>query len=425
MASLSGNRPTDPDRQFLLSLAMIVRDAGSDLARCLASVASCVDEIVVVDTGSHDASREIASAAGARVIKHAWRDDFAEARNVSLAACRGRWILVLDADEALAPQDAIALRQWVAEQDARGEFVGAVVTTRNYQAPGAVRDWQPLPPNDPHALPQEPPASGYVPTRKVRVFPNRPEIRFEGCVHELVDRALLRAGGRLADLDLPVHHFGCLSPAPDKLRRYWKLAQRKTRHDPRDAQAWSELADCCQNLGDREGCLAALDQAIRLQPQNAAHRLKAGLLLYEAGSCNAASAQLEAAAINQGVTSGQRAEAFHCLGLIALRQGRLAQAGRHLRQALTLAPAEGRFWNSLGGWYLLGRHGEEARHALEKARDLLPGHADPLLNLGILYEAAGQLEFARNFFTRALQCDPGCQEARRRLNRLSDTAATH
>lgn len=409
------------ERQVLLSLAMIVRDGGTDLGRSLASAAPLVDEMVVVDTGSRDASREVARSAGARVVDHVWRDDFADARNAGLACCRGRWIFVLDADEMLAPQDASELKQWLIAQDNEDFLLGAMLITRHYQPAGNLRDWQPVPANDPHALPQGPPAPGFVPTRVVRIFPNRPEIRYEGCVHEMVDRSLVRAGGRMIELEQPVHHFGYLVPSPEKLRRNQKLARRKIQHDPQDHQAWSELADCCQNLDDREGCLQALEQASKLRPDMPVYRLKAGLVHYAAGSLPEAGSNLCAVVTHPQTGSAPRAEAHHTLGLIALRQGRLAEAGRHLQQALKLDPTEGRYWNGLGAWYLLGRKGEEARQALARAQQLLPGHADPLLNLGILYEAAGQTDLARNFYRQALNCDPACHEARRRLNRLART----
>ena len=107
----------DPDREPLLSLAMIVRDEASDLPRCLDSARGMVDEMVVVDTGSADATRDVAAAAGALVHDVPWRDDFAAARNASLDLCRGRWVLVLDADEVLAPSSAGLLRAWVEAHD--------------------------------------------------------------------------------------------------------------------------------------------------------------------------------------------------------------------------------------------------------------------------------------------------------------------
>jgi glycosyltransferase involved in cell wall biosynthesis len=92
-------RVNDP---FRISLAMIVRDEARCLQRCLDSVRDVVDEMVVVDTGSVDATVEIATAAGAQVHHVALVDDFAAARNAGLERCTGDWVLVMDADEVLA-----------------------------------------------------------------------------------------------------------------------------------------------------------------------------------------------------------------------------------------------------------------------------------------------------------------------------------
>jgi glycosyltransferase involved in cell wall biosynthesis len=77
---------------------------------CLASARAAVDEIVLVDTGSRDATKAIAAAAGARVIDFTWCDDFAAARNAGLEQARGTHVLVLDADERLAQGAAPVLR---------------------------------------------------------------------------------------------------------------------------------------------------------------------------------------------------------------------------------------------------------------------------------------------------------------------------
>jgi len=82
-----------------IALVMIVRDEARSLERCLASALPWVDEAVVVDTGSHDATPEIARRLGARVGRFAWTDDFSAARNAALALTEAPWRLVLDADE--------------------------------------------------------------------------------------------------------------------------------------------------------------------------------------------------------------------------------------------------------------------------------------------------------------------------------------
>lgn len=84
-----------------VSLCMIARDEEAVLGRCLQSVEGIAEEIIVVDTGSQDATREIARAHGAKVYDWAWRDDFAAARNEAFSHASMEYILWLDADDVM------------------------------------------------------------------------------------------------------------------------------------------------------------------------------------------------------------------------------------------------------------------------------------------------------------------------------------
>ncbi len=92
-----------------LALCMIVRNEEEVLARCLSSVADIVDEIVIVDTGSTDTTIDIANSFNARIFHHEWTDDFADARNVSFEAATSDYILWMDADDVLLPDDRARL----------------------------------------------------------------------------------------------------------------------------------------------------------------------------------------------------------------------------------------------------------------------------------------------------------------------------
>ena len=88
-----------------ISLCMIVKNEEAVLGRCLDSAAGLVDEIVVVDTGSTDATREIAARYADRVCEFAWIDDFAAARNFAFAQASMEYCMWLDADDVLLMQD--------------------------------------------------------------------------------------------------------------------------------------------------------------------------------------------------------------------------------------------------------------------------------------------------------------------------------
>lgn len=107
---VKGGRAPEGRSKASISLVMIVRNEEHTLPRCLASVKGVVDEIVVVDTGSTDCTREVTAAHGAKLGEFTWCDDFAAARNHALSLATGTWVLHLDADEALAPDAGKLLR---------------------------------------------------------------------------------------------------------------------------------------------------------------------------------------------------------------------------------------------------------------------------------------------------------------------------
>src|SRR5271165_1242506 len=93
-----------------VSLTMIVRNEGANLPACLSSAADLFDEIIVVDTGSTDRTRDIARDFGARVFDFVWVNDFAAARNAALARAKGDYAFWLDADDVLDPTQRAKLR---------------------------------------------------------------------------------------------------------------------------------------------------------------------------------------------------------------------------------------------------------------------------------------------------------------------------
>lgn len=167
----------------LLSAVMIVRDEEHRLGRCLRSVASVVDEIVVVDTGSSDATISVAEAHGCVIEEIPWPGDFAAARNVSLDLASGRWVLMIDADEVLAPVD---------RPDAED------ILTDDPAAVALTVGWRGRP--------------GTTPAREVRLWRNRPDIRFRGRIHEnvMADLGVILEGGstRIGSTRLLIEHDG-------------------------------------------------------------------------------------------------------------------------------------------------------------------------------------------------------------------------
>jgi glycosyltransferase involved in cell wall biosynthesis len=92
-----------------LSLAMIVRNEGATIERALNAARLFADEMVVVDTGSTDDTVAKARAMGAELRHFAWIDDFAAARNYSFSQCAMDWIIWLDGDDVISPENQIRI----------------------------------------------------------------------------------------------------------------------------------------------------------------------------------------------------------------------------------------------------------------------------------------------------------------------------
>ena len=84
-----------------ISLCMIVKNEEKILARCLDSLEGLMDEIIIVDTGSTDATRKIAAAYTDQIYDFAWTGDFSEARNFAFSKAGMDYIYSADADEVL------------------------------------------------------------------------------------------------------------------------------------------------------------------------------------------------------------------------------------------------------------------------------------------------------------------------------------
>ena len=99
IASPGASQTTSRGTRPRISACLIVKDEEANIGRCLGSLRGVADEIVVGDTGSTDDTAAIARSYGAKVVEVAWEDDFAKARNATLAHCEGDWALWADADE--------------------------------------------------------------------------------------------------------------------------------------------------------------------------------------------------------------------------------------------------------------------------------------------------------------------------------------
>ena len=174
-----------------ISLTMIVRNEENNLPHCLESVRGVFDEIVVVDTGSTDRTREIAREFGARVFEFAWIDDFAAARNAALSHATGDYAFWLDADDVLEVRQRENLRRLL--DGLRPDDEAAYVVRC--------------------ACDPEPRGGGQTVVDHIRLFPLRQDVRWTYRVHEQILPALRRANIPVRWSDVTVRHTGYTDPA--------------------------------------------------------------------------------------------------------------------------------------------------------------------------------------------------------------------
>lgn len=253
-----------PTRRPKVSLCMITRDEQRHLAVCLHSVRDLVDEIIVVDTGSQDRTRDIARLFDAQVLEFPWQEDFAAARNFGLDHATGQVVLVLDADEVIAPQDHDHLQALLRRPAAL--TTAYRVVTRNYTPLCNLIGWQ----ANEGQYPVEERGTGWTPSEKVRIFPNRPGIRFCYPVHEVVGPALERERLAIAFCEVPVHHYGRMDEALNRRKgeAYYQMGIQKLQELGADQGALQELAVQAELLGQTEEAVALWQRLLELNPQS-------------------------------------------------------------------------------------------------------------------------------------------------------------
>jgi tetratricopeptide (TPR) repeat protein len=190
-------------------LVVIARDEAARIERLLKSVRPWVDEMLVLDTGSVDATPALAAAAGARVAHFTWCDDFAAARNAALDAAAADWHVLLDADEWLISggESLAALRQITPN------FVGTIDLLDQFMD-GELRQAH---------------------SKLSRVLPGA--VRYTGRIHEQPRHTL-----PLQALDIKVGHDGYLpAQLQSKRGRNQKLLMRELQVHPGQAYLWYQL----------------------------------------------------------------------------------------------------------------------------------------------------------------------------------------
>lgn len=249
---LPDGSPVDPDPAPVLvpaearsrpwvSLTMIVKNEERNLPQCLESVAGLADEVVVVDTGSTDRTREVARSLGATVSEFPWVDHFAAARNAALDRATGEWIFWMDADDRLDADNRPKLAALFAElPPTNAAYVLKCVCVAD--GPGGTS----------------------TAVDHVRVFRNDPRHRWKYRVHEQILPSLRATGADVRWSGVSVHHVGYVDAAVRrrKLDRDLRLLELERQEQPDDPFTLFNLGSVYHELGDLPAAVAALEGSL-------------------------------------------------------------------------------------------------------------------------------------------------------------------
>ena len=242
-----------------ISAVMIVKDESMNIGVCISHLYPCVDEIIVVDTGSKDHTKDIAAGAGpkVKVYDFPWADDFSAARNFANSKATKDWLLSVDADENITGLNKLQLKPFHAYR----------IVTRNYNNNAM---WANNKENE-GEYPGQEKGLRWFPSTKIRLWPRDSRIRFEYPVHEVVENSVRYLG--MQEVDCPgvvVHHYGrlCDDYEYGKGDKYYDLLHKQFESGKNDLRSLEQLALQAQGMSRWKEAHAFWDEVIKLDPSH-------------------------------------------------------------------------------------------------------------------------------------------------------------
>jgi glycosyltransferase involved in cell wall biosynthesis len=369
-----------------LSLCMIVKNEARNLSRCLESVRSIVNEMVVLDTGSTDETIAIATSFNAKVHHFPWNNDFSAARNESLNYANGDWVLVLDADEVLTEAIAPVLKQAIQQEN-------CLVINLLRQEVGATQS--------PYSMVS-------------RLFRRHPDIHFSRPYHAMIDDSVVQILQREPQwqiLDLPdvaMRHYGYEPGAiasRNKLENARMSMERFLVANPGEPYVCSKLGALYIQMGRLNHGIELLERGLKARQVDAPvlYELHYHLgIAYSHMKHPEQAAQHYQVAVQQPILPCLKLGAYNNLG--SLRKGARDWVGARSAYEATLEidPNFAVGHNNLAMTLKdMGQFSDAIAH-YQKAIELNPTYAEAYQNLGVVLLKVGRVDDSLEAFRKAI-----------------------
>src|SRR3989344_1789297 len=388
-----------------VSLCMITKNEEKYLEQCLNSIKDIVDEIIVVDSGSTDKTKEIAKKFKAKIFDFKWSDDFSEARNESLKHATKDWILVLDADETIDKDDLNKIKEIVKDK----ETDAFQLLQKNYANDNSVAGFVREKDNKSYA--------GWYGSFIVRLFKNNKDYRFEGTVHESIEPSVESKNGKIALANVSLHHYGNSNPEIVKKKRevYLELCKKKVKLD-KNSHSYYELGVLYKENNDFGNAIRSLKKAVELDSK---HRLA----LFELGVINEQQKNYDDAIkyYTESLRVKNDSEAYQNLGVCYMNKGKYKEAYSNFTKAMILNPNKYTVYNNLGAVLEKIGNYDSAIQMLNIGIKLNPKNLIGFYNLGIALDKKENLINALKNYEKAVELGHSkSDEIKKRISQFKD-----
>jgi len=363
-----------------ISLCMIVKDEEKHLERCLNSVKGLVDEIIIVDTGSTDKTKEIAEKFGAIIKDYEWDNSFSNARNYSLKFAKMDWILLLDADDEFNREYEKQFIELVNNSVKDGHYF----KTLSFTGDSINKD-------------------NTVSNLNLRLLRNNNKYKYVGCIHEQIRCVDGPTDYRnFTSEDIEIFHYGYLTEVAiekEKRARNIKIIEAELKKDPTNQFHIFNLANEYFALNDLDKALELFNKAYRNLNHNTGYSSK---LVVRRIMCLDELGRYDEAlnAIHEGLKMYPEFTDLEFIkGLIHLKERRYTLAIKSFEKCIEMGPppiqlefikGSGTFrpYMALGGIYYKFDDYQEALKAYENALKYNPTLRSPIYKIGSILNKA-------------------------------------